>query len=66
MEEKVSKRVELLIYDKGFSSIRQFAEYLKREHIEYSLSENTISNFINGKGFQNNTLYLMKLHMRKN
>lgn len=56
MEEKVSKRVELLIYDKGFSSIRQFAEYLKREHSEYSLSEDTISNFINGKGFQNNTL----------
>lgn len=56
MNEKVGKRVELLIFDKGFSSIRKFAEYLKENNYECYVTEDTIYNLIKGKGFQNNTL----------
>ena len=56
MNEKLGKRLELLIYAKGFSSPGKFAAYLNKNYPGNSLSEDTIRGLIRGKGFQNNTL----------
>lgn len=54
-----TKRVELLIYAKGFSSIRQYVEYISQNYPKYCISEDTISNIIKGKGFRIATLELL-------
>lgn len=56
MNEKIGKRIELLIYEKGFSSVGRFATYLDENHPQNSLSEDTIRGLIRGKGFRNSTL----------
>ena len=56
MNEKIGKRIELLIFDMGFLSVKKFAEYLKDKNPVSYVSEDTILNLIKGKGFQNNTL----------
>lgn len=56
MNERIGKRVELLIFDKGFPSIRRFAEYLREKDPENCVSEDTISNLIKGGGCNYNTL----------
>lgn len=56
---QLEKRVELLIFDKGFPSIRKFAEYMKECYPQNYVSEDTISNVIKGKGVQNNTLVII-------
>lgn len=56
MNKKIGRRVELLIFEKGFPSIRKFVKYLREKEPENCVSEDTISNVIKGKGFQNNTL----------
>lgn len=56
MHEKLGKRLELLMYEKGVGSPGRFAAYLKEQHPIHSVSEDTIRGLINGKGFQNYTL----------
>lgn len=56
MDNVIGKRVELLIFEKGFPSVRKFAEYLKEFDPENYVSEDTISNVIKGKGLQNSTI----------
>ena len=56
MSEKTGKRIELLIFEKGFPSIRQFARYIKEKDPESYISEDTISNLIKGKSTNTNTL----------
>lgn len=56
MNDKIGKRIELMIFDKGFLSVKKFAEYLKEKNPTSYVSEDTILNLIKGKGFQNNTL----------
>lgn len=42
MNDTIRKRVELLIFDKGYPSIRKFAEYMKECYIQNGVSEDTI------------------------
>lgn len=59
MNEKAVKRIELLIFEKGFSSVRSFSEYVKERDPQNYVSEDTISNVIKGKGFYNDTLVVI-------
>ena len=46
---KCGERIELLIFDKGFTSIRKFANYMKEKIPCDYISEDTIINVIKGK-----------------
>ena len=56
MNKKIGNRVRKLIYAKGFSSIRKFADYLERVEPENYVTEDTIFNVIKGKNMRNDTL----------
>lgn len=52
----IGRRLELLIFAKGFRSIRSFAEYMKVNCPEEYVSDDTISNTIKGKNVSKSTL----------
>lgn len=54
--EKIGKRIELLIFEKGFSTIRSFAKYLAEEYPTYRVSEDTLYNIVKGEKMRNETL----------
>lgn len=53
---QISERIELLIFDKGFTSIRSFANYMKEKMPYDYVSEDTISNLVKGKDARNLTI----------
>lgn len=56
MSKKTGKRIELLIFEKGFPSIRQFARYIKENNPQNYISEDTISNLTKRKSTSTHTL----------
>lgn len=53
------ERIELLIFEKGFTSVRKFANYMKEKMPSNYVSEDTIANVIKGKETRNLTLQVV-------
>lgn len=56
LEIRRGRRVELLIYEMGFSSIYAFAKFINTNYYNIELTEDTISNIVKGKGARFQTL----------
>ena len=57
MQSIIGKRIELLIFEKGFPSIRSFANYME-EILPYEcVSKDTITNAIKGNEVRKGTLF---------
>ena len=56
MKKRLGKRIELLIFSKGFDSRRSFAKYMAENKPEICVGSQTISNVIEGKNTQIDTI----------
>lgn len=59
MENKLGRRIELLIYSKGFDSVKSFARYIEEKNPQRSVALQTLYNVIKGKKAETETIMII-------